>query len=433
MTKPLSCMNTQQFAAKVTLEVQQPLVLKVKLIHIRKLCIGKIMTDVVLFQEVDCDNGKKIGVVTLNSPKSLNALSGEMISLLYPQLTAWQQQQDIAAVFLQGEGEKAFCAGGDIVHLYNSMESKHNPVSATSAKQNTVLISDSDFAPEIEEYFTQEYQLDYLIHTFTKPFIVWGSGIVMGGGLGMLVGASHRVVTESSRIAMPEISIGLFPDVGGSYFLNKMPNGCGLFLALTGASINAADAKYCHLADYFVEQEHKDNFLRQLKVINWGETVPLNHDKVSQLLQEFDQGSASKLPVSPLREHQQLISELTNKQNLPDIVTAILSIETEEKWLGRAQKSLKNGSALSAQLAYMQLEQGKGMSLADCFRMELNLAVKSGNFGEFHEGVRALLIDKDNCPNWQYLSVELIDSEVLNWFFDSKWSKEAHPLAQLGQ
>jgi enoyl-CoA hydratase/carnithine racemase len=391
------------------------------------------MTDVVIFQEADCDNGKKIGIITLNSPKSLNALSGEMISLLYPQLIAWQQQQEIAAVFLQGEGEKAFCAGGDIVHLYNSMESKHNQESTTSAKKNTALTSDSDFAPEIQKYFTQEYQLDYLIHTFNKPFIVWGSGIVMGGGLGMLVGGSHRVVTESSRIAMPEISIGLFPDVGGSYFLNKMPNGCGLFLALTGASINAADAKYCHIADYFVEQQYKDSLINQLKTINWGDTIPLNHDKVSQLLQEFDQGSASKLPVSPIREHQALITLLTENLELTDIVTAILSVETEDKWFSRAQKSLKRGSSLSAQLAYRQLQLGKGMTLADCFRMELNLAVKSGHFGEFHEGVRALLIDKDNCPKWQYQSVELIDSEVLDWFFDSKWSKEAHPLAQLGQ
>jgi len=389
------------------------------------------MIDVVNFQEADCDNGKKIGVITLNSPKSLNALSGDMISLLYPQLIAWQKQKDIAAVFLQGEGEKAFCAGGDIVHLYNAMESKQTI--RTSGEQKTALINERNFAPEIEQYFTQEYQLDYLIHTFDKPFIVWGSGIVMGGGLGMLVGGSHRVVTESSRIAMPEISIGLFPDVGGSYFLNKMPSGCGLFLALTGASINAADAKYCHLADYFVEQQYKDNLINQLKTINWGDTVPLNHDKVSQILQEFDQGSASKLPASPLREHQTLITQLTEKQELTDIVTAILSVDTEDKWLSRAQKSLKKGSALSAQLAYSQLQVGKGMTLADCFRMELNLAVKCGHFGEFLEGVRALLIDKDNDPQWHYPSVKLIDSEVLDWFFDSKWSKEAHPLAQLGQ
>ncbi len=384
------------------------------------------MTDVVIFQEVDCDNGKKIGVITLNSPKSLNALSGDMISLLYPKLTIWQQQQDIAAVFLQGEGEKALCAGGDIVHLYNAMKSN-----VSTGNIVDKLSADNHFAPEIEDYFTQEYQLDFLIHNFNKPFIVWGSGIVMGGGLGMLVGGSHRIVTESSRIAMPEISIGLFPDVGGSYFLNKMPAGCGLFLALTGASINAADAKYCKLADYFVEQQHRDSVLTQLRMINWGETVSLNHDKTSQLLQEFEQNSVSKLPPSPLIEHQPLITQLIEKQDLTDTVAAILSLETEDKWLSRAQRSLKNGSALSAQLAYLQLSKGKGMSLADCFRMELNLAVKCGYFGEFLEGVRALLIDKDNSPKWHYSSVELIDTKVVDWFFESTWPKADHPLAKL--
>lgn len=117
-----------------------------------------------------------------------------------------------------------------------------------------------EYAPAIEDYFTREYKLDYLIHTFNKPFIVWGNGIVMGGGLGMMVGASHRVVTESSRIAMPEISIGLYPDVGGTFFLNKMPDNCGLFLGLTGASINAADAKYTGLADFFIQADKNKHY-----------------------------------------------------------------------------------------------------------------------------------------------------------------------------
>ena len=389
------------------------------------------MTDVVIFQEVDCENGKKIGLITLNSPKSLNALSSDMISLLYPQLITWQQQQNIAAVFLQGEGEKAFCAGGDIVHLYNAMKSNTEQQKLTTTNLINGLAADKILAPEIEDYFTQEYKLDFLIHTFNKPFIIWGSGIVMGGGLGMLVGGSHRIVTENSRIAMPEISIGLFPDVGGSYFLNKMPLGCGLFLALTGASINAADAKYCHLADYFIEQEQKDKLLSQLKMINWGETIPLNHDKASQLLQEFEQNSISKLPSSPLKEHQALITQFVEKQTLSEITAAITSIVTEDKWLNRAKKSLQKGSALSAQLAYSQLQLGKGLSLADCFRMELNLAVKCGFFGEFLEGVRALLIDKDNSPEWHYASVESIDTKVLDWFFESTWLAAEHPLAKL--
>ncbi|TMM44854.1 enoyl-CoA hydratase/isomerase family protein [Colwellia ponticola] len=394
------------------------------------------MTDVIIFQEVNCNNGKKIGVITLNSPKSLNALSGDMAALLYPKLITWQQQKDIAAVFLQGEGEKAFCAGGDIVHLHGAMKKsvmKNNDAQVNNSTGSIIdkLKTENNFASEIEDYFTLEYQLDFLIHTFNKPFIVWGSGIVMGGGVGMLVGASHRIVTETSRIAMPEVGIGLFPDVGASYFLNKMPTGCGLFLALTGASINAADAKYCQLGDYFVEQRHKDDLLTQLTAINWGETIPLNHEKASQLLQAFEITSASKLPNSPLKDHQKLISHLVNNNDVSEILAAILSVETDDIWFSRAQKSLRRGSPLSAHIAYVQINRAKGMSLADCFRMELNLAVKSGYFGEFLEGVRALLIDKDNKPQWHYSSVELIEPEVIDWFFEAIWSKQQHPLANI--
>ncbi len=372
------------------------------------------MTQVVTFQELNCENGNKIAVATLNSPRSLNALSGEMIDLLYPKLKLWQTQNDIVAVFLQGEGEKAFCAGGDIVHMYNDM-----------------MEHTGDFSPGIEEYFTKEYQLDYLIHTFSKPFIVWGNGIVMGGGLGLMVGGSHRVVTESSRIAMPEISIGLYPDVGGSYFLNRMPNNCGLFLGLTGASINAADAKYCHLADHFVANTYKEAFIELLTQLDWQESIALNHGMLSDLLSGFEQDSANLLPESKLTEHKTLIEQITSFDSLKDIVSKILAVECEDKWFSRAQSSLKHGSALSASLAYQQLQFGKSLSLADCFRMELNLSVKSGQFGEFVEGVRALLIDKDNNPKWHFDSVDVVDKKVVNWFFESKWSQSKHPLVHL--
>jgi len=373
------------------------------------------MTQVVTFQELDCENGKKIAVATLNSPRSLNALSGEMIDLLYPKLKLWQSQSDIAVVFLQGEGEKAFCAGGDIVHMYNEMQAHKG-----------------EFSPGIEEYFTKEYQLDYLIHTFSKPFVVWGNGIVMGGGLGMMVGGSHRVVTENSRIAMPEISIGLYPDVGGSYFLNRMPKNCGLFLGLTGASINAADAKYCHLADHFVANDKKDSFIEQLTQLNWQDEVALNHESLSILLLDFEQGSVVLQLETKLIEHNALIEQVTRFDNLKEIVDGILTADCEDKWFIRAQKSLKHGSALSASLAYQQLQSGESLSLADCFRMELSLSVKSGQFGEFVEGVRALLIDKDNAPQWHFDSIENVDKKVVDWFFESQWSQEQHPLAFLG-
>jgi len=254
----------------------------------------------------------------------------------------------------------------------------------------------------------------------------------MGGGLGMMVGASHRIVTENSRLAMPEISIGLYPDVGGSYFLNRMPNNCGLFLGLTGASINSADAKYCHLADHFVANDKKDSFIEQLTQLNWQDEVAHNHENLSILLLDFEQGSVELQPETKLIEHNGLIEQVTRFDNLREIVNGILTADCEDKWFVRAQKSLKHGSALSASLAYQQLQSGESLSLADCFRMELSLSVKSGQFGEFVEGVRALLIDKDNAPQWHFDSIESVDKKVVDWFFESQWSQEQHPLACLG-
>ncbi|WNC70961.1 enoyl-CoA hydratase/isomerase family protein [Thalassotalea psychrophila] len=372
------------------------------------------MSEVVLFEELTCSNGKKIAVATLNAERSLNALSHDMVKQLFPQLSVWQKDSDIAAVFLHGAGEKAFCAGGDIVHLYNNLPE-----------------TNGDPAPAIEEFFTDEYQLDHLIHSFNKPFIVWGNGIVMGGGLGLMAGGSHRVVTESTRIAMPEISIGLYPDVGGSYFLNKMPGNSGLFLGLTGASINASDAKYTHLADHFISNDKKQSVLDELLTIKWGDTIALNHEKLNSIMVDFEQRSIASAPISNVQHHQALISDLTSSDNLASIVENILAFETEDKWLSRAKKSLAHGSALSAMLTYRQLKESANLSLADCFRLELGVSTKCGEFGEFKEGVRALLIEKDNKPAWKYKDVSDVDTNVIDWFFTMPWTPAEHPLAQL--
>ncbi|GLX86871.1 enoyl-CoA hydratase [Thalassotalea loyana] len=374
------------------------------------------MTDVVLFEELICDNGKKVGIATLNSPKSLNALSGDMIDLLYPKLVSWHENKDISAVLLQGAGEKALCAGGDIVKLYNDM-----------------VEAGDEFSPSIESYFTREYKLDYLIHTYSKPFVVWGHGIVMGGGLGLMVGASHRVVTESSRIAMPEISIGLYPDVGGTWFLNRMPENCGLFLGLTGASINASDAKYTDMADFYIPSEHKQTLIDLLKQINWGETTALNHDKLNDAMRDLERQHISTMPPTFVKANQSLINQTTQGESLAEIVDSIVNAEVEDKWFNRAQKSLKHGSALSAHLVYQQLAKGSKLSLAECFRMELDLSVKCGQFGEFQEGIRALLIDKDNKPQWRFDSVNSVDQATIAWFFESQWQEAKHPLGALGK
>lgn len=373
------------------------------------------MSEVVLFQELSCDNGKKIAVATLNAERSLNALSGRMIDLLVPQLQSWQSDEQVAAVILQGAGEKAFCAGGDIVTLYQAMASEPG-----------------EYAPAIEAYFSKEYQLDYLIHRFEKPVLVWGSGIVLGGGLGIMVGASHKVVTETSRIAMPEISIGLFPDVGGSWFLNRMPGQAGLFLGLTGAAINAGDAKYVGLADYFVLGDKKQQLIESLQRVNWGNTIALNHEKLSNAILEMELLSSGQLPLSQIRAHQTLINEVTGSDQVTHIVDAILAVDIDDKWFNKAQKTLKHGSAISAHIVHQQLKRGKSLSLADCFRIELNLAVKCGQFGEFMEGVRALLIDKDQRPQWKFNTIHDVDPSVIEWFFADKWQDDQHPLAGLG-
>jgi enoyl-CoA hydratase/carnithine racemase len=371
--------------------------------------------DVVLYQELSTRNGKKIGVATLNSEKSLNALSLPMVESLLPKLAAWQADPAISLVVLDGSGDKAFCAGGDIRDLYKAM-----------------LDKPGEYAPYVEEFFTKEYTLDYLIHTFGKPVLVWGNGIVMGGGLGLMAGASHRVVTTTSRIAMPEMAIGLYPDVGASWFLNRMPAGCGLFLGLTGASINAADAKFIGLADHFVLHERKAALIDKLASINWGETVALNHQKLSDALRSEEEQCRTQLPLSHIRPHQAAIERLCGLTELQSVIAAINAMQGEDKWLQKAKDSLAYGSPITAHIVFELLKLGQSKILADSFRLELGLSVQCGKLGEFAEGVRALLMDKDLQPKWQYNTVAEVPAAVIAELFRSPWPAQSHPLRHLG-
>lgn len=373
-------------------------------------------TSVVLFEEITAVNGKKIAIATLNSEKSLNALSLPMVELLLPQMQAWKADPAIAMVLLQGAGDKAFCAGGDIRDLYQAMQDQPGT-----------------YQPYVEEFFTKEYTLDYLIHTFDKPVLVWGNGIVMGGGLGLMAGASHRVVTATSRIAMPEMAIGLYPDVGASWFLNRMPAGCGLFLGLTGASINAADARFIGLADVFIAHDQKAQVLEQLLSIKWGDTVALNHQKLSDLLRQQEQGCRSHMPLSQIRPYQDGIATLADLPDLDAVIQAIHAMHGEDKWLSKAKDSLAYGSPITAHIVYRLLQLGQSKILADSFRLELGLSVQCAKLGEFQEGVRALLIDKDLQPKWQFKDVATVPAAVVDELFSSPWPVELHPLRELGK
>ncbi|NRA55626.1 MAG: enoyl-CoA hydratase/isomerase family protein [Gammaproteobacteria bacterium] len=348
---------------------------------------------------------------TLNSEKSLNALSQAMVDSLLPQLVAWQQDPSVVAILLDSAGDKAFCAGGDIVQMYHEM----------AAKPGCAV-------PYVEDFFTKEYQLDYLIHTYSKPIIVWGNGFVMGGGLGLMAGASHRVVTENSRVAMPEVSIGLYPDVGGTYFLNRMPDQLGLFLGLTAAQINAADCLEVQLADHFLLHQQKSQLIQLMTEHDFsGDAATI----VTALLTQLSARVIAEIPVGNIEAHRSTLTEILSSDQLLDVVQAITELETPDKWLLKAQKSLSRGSAISAHIVARQLSIGKKLTLAQCFQLELSLSVRCGQLGEFAEGVRALLIEKDNQPAWRFNTVADVDNEIIDQLFSPIWSDEDHPLNAL--
>lgn len=369
----------------------------------------------VKFTTLNSEASKTVGVITLNSAKTLNSLSLEMIDLISDQLKIWRQDSSIACVFMHGAGEKAFCAGGDIQQLYHSMQEA--PTGPNHYAQ---------------QFFEQEYRLDYLIHNYGKPIILWGNGIVMGGGLGLMAGASHRIVTETSRIAMPEISIGLFPDVGASWFLNQMPGQIGLYLALTASSINAADAIYSGIADCFIQSSLKDSLLTALGHCSWDKDSAQDYRIVTTILDKYQSQSKEHLPESKLEQYRTIIDQVTDHHNLIDIVHDIKAIESDDKWLVKGAKALSNGSATTAHIIFQQLKRGKRLSLKDVFKMEYILANRCATFPDFAEGVRALLIDKDNLPKWKYQLVENVPTNWVESHFEPLWDTgENHPLHDL--
>lgn len=327
--------------------------------------------------------GMRVAVATLDVPKSLHALTLDMIRLLDGALARWAVDPSIACVVLQSSTDKVFCAGGDVRSLRDAL------LAQPDAMPN----------PVAQAFFSEEYRLDHRIHTYAKPVLVWGGGIVMGGGLGLMAGASHRVVTETTRIAMPEISIGLFPDVGGSWFLPRMPGRCGLFLGLTGAPLNAADALFTKLADYFIRQQDRGNVIDALCQIEW--TAQADAGATLDLVLRGFYGPAEAMPASEVRPHFDAIQAMTGSRVLTDVVAAIIAYDGESAWLQRAAKALAGGSPFSAALAWSLQERARHLGLADAFRLELVVALRCCAYPDFSEGVRALLIDKDNAPHWR--------------------------------
>lgn len=362
----------------------------------------------VLFNEFPTQDGKKVVEVRLNAERSLNALTLDMIDEIQPKLDAWKNDDSVVAVILDSAGEKAFCAGGDVVNLYKAMAGE----------------GDASFP---EDFFTREYTLDYTIHTYPKPIICWGNGIVMGGGMGLMNGCSHRIVTETTHMAMPEVTIGLYPDVGGSWFLNHMPGRTGLFLGLTGNRMNAADALFLGLADRFVAGELREVMVERLQAESWDGNA---NAAVNRVLRELEDESQPQFDgKSPVQNNFELIQRVTDQDSVEEIVESLLAEETEDKWVSKAQKAISHGSPLAINLIQKQLEVTKQMSLKEVFNAELVLSVQCCKHREFPEGVRALLVDKCGNPEWTYSTLAEVDQDKVNEFFVSPW--ENNPLAGL--
>ena len=380
----------------------------------------------VLFEEKTAANGTRFGIATLNSPQTLNGLSLEMVDALAAQLDAWANDPGVVLVVLQGAGEKAFCAGGDLHGLYRSMrESAGRPG------------SDNAYA---RRFFEHEYRLDYRIHTYPKPVLCWGHGIVMGGGIGLMMGASHRVVSETSRLAMPEVTIGLFPDVGGSWLLNRMPGRTGLFLALTGANMNTSDAFFAGLADFRLNHADWPRLLESLQEQPWAGAADdglaprsINDGLLRRALAALE--PQTPLEPGPLRQHSFLINSLCSGNRLDDIHEELAALKDhEDPWLARAAATMLAGSPGSVRLSFALQQRMRARSLEDVLRAEYIAALACTAHGDFAEGIRALLIDKDKKPRWNPATLQEASEAWVEKFFEDPWPEgEPHPLADLGQ
>ncbi len=362
-------------------------------------------------EERACAEGQ-LGIITLDAPASINALSETMIEQMQAALDRWAEDPGVCLVMLQGSGERGFCAGGNIRELYDA------------------LTGDGDPAAPVR-FFSKEYRLDYTLHRFPKPVLAWAHGVVMGGGLGLLSGCRYRLVTPDLTMAMPEISIGLFPDVGASWFLNRLPEGLGLFLGLTGARLNASDALRVGLADLPVYPQQREALIDTITATRWSGEVATDDNRLYRLLNQLDAPPHHSLPASNLANHEQTIARLCRDGDLVAITDRLLAEPARDSWWQGCIDNLRNGCPMTAWLVHEQLERGRQLSLKDVFRMELVMASRCAQQGDLVEGIRARLIDKDQNPQWRHRHIGEVSADEVENHFNPAWSEQDDPLIAL--
>jgi enoyl-CoA hydratase/carnithine racemase len=352
-----------------------------------------------------------VGFITLNRPKALNALSLEMVRLLTECLMAWREDANIQAVAIRGTNKNgafgAFCAGGDIRFFHQA-----------------ALAGE----PALGDFFTEEYRLNHLIHTYPKPYIAFMDGIVMGGGMGISQGASHRLVTERTKMAMPETHIGLFPDVGGGYFLSRCPGRYGEWLGLTGEVIGAGQAIALGLADSVVAVDQLQFAWDALATMDLDQPEAL----ASWLAIYLEQPTPYSLPATGQIDHY------FSLETVQEIVRALEG--DNDLWSQQTSATLRKRSPLMLQVVLEQIRRARTLSLADDLRMERDMVHhcfdpehlgRSAAQSETVEGIRALAVDKDHTPRWNPVRIEEVTEAMVSPFFSSPWAPESHPLRAL--
>lgn len=371
----------------------------------------------VLFETRVTASDHLVGVVTMNAPSTLNSLSLEMIDSMAGQLAAWRDDNSVAALFVQAAGDRAFCAGGDIQRLYESMR--------------TAPAGPNEYAMA---FFSREYRLNYLIHCYPKPILAWGHGIVMGGGLGILGGCSHRVGTESTRIALPEITIGLFPDAGASWYLTHMDPDFARFIALTGCQLTAKDGIRSNLLDYLVPNASREMTLELLESTVWTGTES-DRDIMSQLCASIvDEERFGPGKLDAFEEDIRLVfGAAPGGDEQIDLATIAARLELEndgDNWFVKAGAAFLAGCPTTAHLVLEQVRRASSMTLKEMFQQELCMAMQCAFHPDFVEGVRALLIEKDRNPRWQWGRCADVPRDYVLAHFEPAWTG-VHPLADL--
>ncbi|HEY1614898.1 MAG TPA: enoyl-CoA hydratase/isomerase family protein [Rhizomicrobium sp.] len=329
--------------------------------------------------EVCFEQRGALGLITLNRPKALNALTRPMCREMDTQLAAWGEDSSIRAVAIRGAGERAFCAGGDVRALYESGR---------------------EGSPYALEFWRDEYRLNARIKHFPKPYVALLHGIVMGGGVGVSVHGSHRIVADTAMFAMPETGIGMFPDVGGSYFLPRCPGETGMYCALTGARLKMADMLYVGVATHAVAMSRWDALIEGLA--DGGDP-----DVVLE-----DLGSRSG--PAPMTEYRAWIDDHFAHRSVETILS---SLDGGGEWAKETAAVIRGKSPTSLKLSHRQLCLGREMTFDDCMRMEYRMVhgIIAGH--DFYEGVRAAIVEKDNRPNWRPADLAGVSDSDIDGYF----------------